>query len=133
MDDVSDWMMIWMGYVKWEIIRDDTIHIQIMMIRYRMRCAVDGLSWWIGVQSITSIYLMYSHRIWMKSSINTHIILSYPLIILFITTIVIVFIIQSSLLPLWTINEMIWITQYPWFKNEWTDCFIHSQQIQSIS
>ena len=54
----------WWNKICW--IRDyhrwHTIHIQIMMIRHRMRCVVDSLSWWIGVQSITSIYLMYSYR-----------------------------------------------------------------------
>ena len=38
----------WMrDYQKWH-----TIHIQIIMIRYRMRWIVDSLSWWIGVQLI---------------------------------------------------------------------------------
>ena len=63
----------WWNKICW--IRDyqrwHTIHIQIMMIRHRMRCVVDSLSWWIGVQSITSIYLMYSYRICMISSFIT--------------------------------------------------------------
>ena len=38
----------WMrDYQRWH-----TIHIQIIMIRYRMRWIVDSLSWWIGVQLI---------------------------------------------------------------------------------
>ena len=61
---------------------------------------------------------------------NKHIILSYPLIII---TILIVLIILSSLLTLWTINEMIWITHHKWFKRMNDEIGpIDYQQTQSI-
>ena len=47
----------WMrDYQRWH-----TIHIQIIMIRYRMRCAVDGLSWWIWNRSTITIISIHSH------------------------------------------------------------------------
>ena len=125
MDGVSDWMMK-TRYVEWEIIRDDTIHVQIIMIRYRMRWIVDSLSWWIGVQLIIThsilhqqsnnhfnlspcIHIEYDDIVIHYLISLIHIILSYPLII--------VFIIQfSSSIMNKELNELIWITQYPWFK-----------------